>query len=218
MPVRVGLRYIEKWKTDLEKYVLKYEAEPVEKGQIVFYGPSYFTRWERERWGHTPLREAVLGKSGKACCINRGFGSSSAEHQLYYYSRMVRPLEPKVMVYSGFANNRGFGYSLEEVWELMQRVITYALTDFPDIQIYLCSTQHRIEDSEEAIAWDTAANALMKEFAENTPRCHYLNIYDYEPLQGKDIYVQDGGHYNQKGYDLYAEYFKEALKNELARY
>ena len=93
MPIRVGLQYIAQWKESLEKAVQAYEQEPIIKDQIVFYGPSNFTRWSA-KWGMTPLREAVVGKSGAPCCVNRGFGSSCPEHQLYYYPRMVRPLAP----------------------------------------------------------------------------------------------------------------------------
>ncbi len=160
----------------------------------------------------------MLGKSGKPCAINRGFGSSCAEHQLYYYSRMVRPLEPKVLVYSAFGNYDAFGYSVEETWELAQRVIMYALTDFPGIRIYLCSAQRHKNDSEEAIARCKKSNAILQEFAEHTPNCYYLNIYDHKPLQNKDIFVDDGVHYNPEGYKLYAEFFKEALKEEFDRF
>ncbi len=214
MPVRVGLKYIEEWKSSMEKEVLKYEEEPIQKGQIVFYGPSNFTRWSA-KFKHTPLCEAVVGKSGNPCCINRGFGSSNAEHQLYYYPRMVRPLEPKVLVYSGFGNYRAFGYSLEEVWELCQRVVSYALTDFPDIQIYLCSQQHHKKDDDVYRVHHEKSSAWMREFCENTPNCHFLNILDYKPLLRDDIFVDDGVHYNQEGYSLYADYFREALKKEL---
>ena len=99
MAVKIGLKYIDIWKESMEEAVLEYEKEPIEKGQIVFYGPSNFTRWS-EKWKHRPLRTEVLGKSGAQCCINRGFGSSCSEHQLYYYPRMIRPLAPKVLVYS----------------------------------------------------------------------------------------------------------------------
>jgi hypothetical protein len=214
MPVRVGLKYIDIWKDSMEKAVCKYEEEPIEKGQIVFYGPSNFTRWN-EKNGNIPLREAVLGKSGKPCAINRGFGSSCSEHQLYYYPRMVRPLEPKVLVYAPFGNYKWFGYSAEEAWELAQRVIVYALTDFPEIKIYLCSAHRRRENTEEAMAEMKKCNALLKEFAENTPNCHYLNVFDYAPLFEADAFVEDGTHYNQKGYEAYAEFFKAALKDEL---
>jgi len=220
MPVRVGLQYIEKWNSSMEDAVRKYEQEPLEKGQIVFYGASNFTRWGRgTRWDHKPLREVMLGKSGKPCAVNRGFGSSNAEHQLYYYPRMVRPLEPKVLVYSPFGNYRGFGYSLEEVWELAQRVIMYALTDFPGIQIYITCGQWHVKDNvEEATARAEKTKALVQEFVANTPNCHLVNVFDHEPLRDPEIFVEDGVHYNQKGYDLYADFFKEVLKEELDRF
>ena len=77
--IKVGLRYIEQWKESLENQVLAYEREEAEKGQIVFYGPSNFTRWSA-KWGVTPLRDELLGASGNPCVLNRGFGSSCPEH------------------------------------------------------------------------------------------------------------------------------------------
>jgi tetratricopeptide (TPR) repeat protein len=213
MPVRVGLKYIDIWKDSMEKAVCKYEEEPIEKGQIVFYGPSNFTRW-CAKWGNTPLREAILGKSGKHCAINRGFGSSCTEHQLYYYPRMVRPLEPKVLVYSPLGNYSSFGYSFEEAWELAQRVIAYAFADFPEIRIYLCGAHRRRENTEESLANMEKANSVLKEFAENTPNCYFLNPCEDKALSAEDIF-SDGAHYNQKGYEAYAEFFKSALKEEL---
>jgi len=217
MPVKVGLKYIELWKSSMENAVLKYEEEPIRKGEIVFYGPSNFTRW-CEKWGMTPLREAVVGKSGAPCCINRGFGSSCSEHQLYYYPRMIRPLEPKVLVYSSHGNSESFGYTLEETWEIAQRVIAYALTDFPDIHVYISSANPQANMSDELIAKRKMYNSWLKEFAEKTPNCFYLDTFNYEPLNDPEIFVKDGVHFNQEGYERYAEFFKEALKDELARF
>ena len=214
MPVRVGLKHIEIWNDSMEKAVCRYEEEPIVKGQIVFYGPSNFTRWST-KWGMIPLREAVLGKSGAPCCINRGFGSSCAEHQLYYYHRMVKPLAPKVLVYASFGNSISFGYSPEETFELAQRVITYTLTDFPDCRIYLCTAglmKKYIEGYAEAAA---KYNALLKDFVAKTPNCFLLDAKTYAPLQRDDIFVEDEVHFNQEGYRIYADYFREALKAEL---
>lgn len=217
MPVRVGLQYIEKWKSSMENAVRRYEEEPIIKGQIVFYGPSNFTRWS-EKWKHRPLRTEVLGKSGAECCINRGFGSSNAEHQLYYYHRMVRPLEPKALVYFPFGNYRSFGYSTEETWELAQRVVMYTLTDFPEANVYLLGCRKPYNETEESIARVQHCNDLMKAFCEENDRCFYLNTFDYEPLGRKDILVEDKIHFNQTGYDIYAEFFREAIKNELDQF
>ena len=123
MPVKIGLKHIDLWNESLEKQVQKYEEETVEPGQIVFYGPSNFTRWSA-KWGHRPLREVLVGNSGKACCVNRGFGSSCPEHQLYYYDRMVRPLAPSVLVYNCTNGNGGlFGYT----WDAANLILLHQL-------------------------------------------------------------------------------------------
>lgn len=219
MAVKIGLKYIEIWNESMEDAVVKYEQEEVKKGQIVFYGPSNFTRWSA-KWEHTPMSKVLLGKSGAECVINRGFGSTCAEHQLYYYPRMIKPLEPKVLVYSFSGNGKAFGYSYEESWELAQRVIAYAKTDFPDIQIYICGANPRFKDFNAAELADNARlESWIKAFVDITPNCHYIDIRGYEPLScRKDIFVEDGVHFNQMGYDIYAELFKEALKDELAKY
>ncbi|MBR6728134.1 MAG: hypothetical protein IKM08_08055 [Clostridia bacterium] len=221
MPVRVGLQYIAQWKDSMEKAVQAYEAQPTEQGRIVFYGPSYFTRWS-EKWGMVPLEEEIVGKSGKPCCINRGFGSSCAEHQLYYYDRMVKPLAPKVLVYSSFGNSMDFGYSPEETFELAQRVVIYTLTDFPDCQVYICGTgKHKkiipIEGHDEGTA---NYDKWLQEFAKNTPNCHYIDPKSYAPLvtDMDKIFVEDGVHYNQEGYRRFGAFFREALKDELEKF
>ena len=214
MAVKVGLKFIEKWKTDLEAQVCKYEAENAEKGQIVFYGPSNFTRWSA-KWGMTPLAEALPGKSGKACCVNRGFGSTCTEHHLYYYQRMVKAIEPKILVYSpGIGNGLSFGYTKEELYEMAERVVLYAKSDMPDLKIYIIGPnlfKDKRESSQIYAGW-------LKELAEKTPDCVYADLTDYEPIHRTDIYVEDNVHYNKEGYELYAGFFRELLKDELAQF
>ena len=217
MPVKVGLQYIDIWNESMEEEIRAYEKEPVIEGQIVFYGPSHFTRWSA-RFGMKPMRDVLRGASGAPCAINRGFGSSCAEHQLYYYPRMVRPLKPKVLVYSFLANGPSFGYSHEESWELAQRVIAYARTDFPDISIYLVGAHPSRDITPEKVEEHQQFAKGIMEFAEQTPNCKFINIMDYEQFFRKDIFVEDGLHYNQTGYDLYGDFCKEVLKEELEKF
>ena len=213
MLIKVGLKRIEKWNSDLEAQVCHYEEEKAEKGQIVFYGPSNFTRWS-EKYGVTNLAEDLPGKSGKRCCINRGFGSSCPEHHLYYYSRMVRPLEPKVMVYApGLGNGTSFGYTPKELFDLAQRVVLYALSDFPELKVYICGLPARYNKPEhlEYGAW-------LRQFAEETPNCVYLDIAGCKALQAPGMLGPDNVHFSPEGYKVYGEFFREALKEELANY
>lgn len=214
MPIKVGLKKIERWNSDLEGQVRRYEEEPIEKGQIVFYGPSNFTRWN-PKYGNPKLQEVLLGKSGKQCCINRGFGSSCTEHHLYYYSRMVKPLEPKVMVYApGLGNGTAFGYTPEEVWDLGQRVMLYAKSDFPELKIYLCGLNLFKDKRETSAVYD----GWLRQFAEEMPDCTYVDVAGYEPLHRMDILAEDKVHFNREGYQIYGELFKEVLREELEQY
>lgn len=216
MPVKVGLKYIEIWKDSMEQAVQTYEKEPTVTDQIVFYGPSYFTRWA-PKYGMRPLREDIVGASGAPCVINRGFGSSCPEHQLYYYARLIHPLAPRVLVYHSHGNSASFGYTLEEEWELAQRVIVWTMTDFPDTRIYLVGVNPcKNMDAAYGRTRETY-NGWLRAFAETHENCFFIDPVTYLPLLRQDIYT-DQVHFNQEGYDLFGEFFREALKDELAQY
>lgn len=218
MSVKVGLKHIEIWDESMEDEVLEYEKEKPQKGQIVFYGPSYFTRWS-EKWGETPMEKVLLGKSGRECVINRGFGSTCSEHHLYYYSRMIKPLEPKVLVYCcGIGNGLAFGYTPDEIWEISQRVLAYAETDFPDIHIYVCGTVPEKDMQKSQIERAIALDAKSKEYVTKSPNRHFIDIMGYEPMRSAEIFNEDGIHFNSQGYKVFAQLFQGALHKEFERY
>ena len=213
--IKVGLRYIERWNTSLEKEVQRYEAENAEKGQIVFYGPSFFTRWS-ERWGNVELRDSILGKSGAKCCVNRGFGSSCPEQQLYYYPRMVRALEPSALVYGvGFGNGLTFGYTPDELLFLAERVIAYAREDFPDMPIYIYGESRRRHASN---ADKMACLEGLREIAKQYSNCIYLDPDEFPELTREDIYIEDNVHFNAEGFRIFGDFFCEKLAAELERF
>ena len=211
--IKVGLRYIDIWKTSLEKEVQRYEAEPTIKGGIVFYGDSDFTRWS-EKYGNPNLVDEIRGASGKVCCINRGFGSSCPEHMLYYYPRMVRPLEPRVLIISaGFGNGSAFGYTADEMIYLFERVVEYARADFPDIRIYLYGeSRKKHAQNAKRLECINRAKAIM----ESTPNCYFIDSTDFEPLNTDGIICEDNIHFNAKGYAAFGDFWRSALKDELA--
>ena len=74
------------------------------------------------------------------------------------------------------------------------------------------------EMSESEIAGMIKFNSLVKEFAENTPNCFYVDTFNYEPLSRPEIFHKDGTHYIQSGYDVYTEFYREVLKDELEKF
>ena len=219
----------------LEKEVLAYEAGPVEKGKILFYGHSIFTRWGGAQWGFRPMDEDIRGKDGSLAVVNHGFGTSTSEEMLYYYPRMVRPWEPRALVLMSLSNDGMYGIGIDRTISNIFRICHWARTDFPGIRIFLVESHPnpklaatampdrwnasllRVKDYNEAIA-------LYAQTKENTEVIQLWNRPEFfetpEDLGNfrkvrDDIFVADGVHPNQAGYDILRDIFLAALDDIL---
>ena len=212
----------------LEDRIEKFEEQPIETGQILFYGDSSFTRWG-PRHGNRPLAEDICMKDGSPAAINHGFGTSTAEEQLYFYDRAVRPWKPRALVLQTFGNDHGLGYSPMEIVNLYARLCAYARHDMPGIKLYLCNIRPLITYTENPVSIELVKeyNSLLKAYCERHDDCIYVDhtksplFYDspedmggYEKIR-EDVFIEDKVHYNQKGYDLYKEFFLEVLDDIL---
>ena len=213
----------------LEQQVVEYERSEIETGKILFLGDSGFTRWKKERWGNVPLEEAILGKNGEKVIINHGFGTSTAEEQLFYYPRLVLPWKPKVLVAMTFGNDFGAGYNPEEILMLQKRMFEYARRQIPGIKIYVCDVRPYIKNIASG-AWLNRVqeyNELLEAYCAKHEDCTLVrhitspvffenpeDVGDYKKVR-QDIFVDDLVHFNQKGYELYTEFFRDVLDDVL---
>lgn len=213
----------------LEKECQRKAAEPIEKGLIMFYGHSFFTRWS-EKHGHRPLEEDIRKKDGSVAAVNHGFGSSVAADLLYNYNRLVKPWEPKVLVLITFNNDHHSGYSASEILNNVAYVCDFATYDFPDIEIYClnaapCPRRNGMRDHVYKIR--NEYNTMLKAFCETRKNCTFVDQLQWpmffenpedignEDKIRSDIYGEDEIHLNQAGYDLYAEEFRKLLDKYL---
>ena len=212
-----------------KKYVLEYEKQEIEKGLIMFYGDSSFTRWSTN-WGHRPMEEDIRMKDGSKAVINHGFGTSTAEEQLYFYNRMVRHWEPRALVLLTHCNDTDFNYSPEDIIFLQSRLIEYARCDMPGIQFYLCDVrplQKTMDDKGVYYYHAIQYNELLKDYCAKHDDCTYVchtesplfynnpaDVGNYDKIR-TDIFVEDQVHYNQEGYDIYKEFFLKVLDDVL---
>lgn len=216
----------------LESEAKAYEVQPVERGKILFYGDSGFTRWS-EQYGNQPLETEILGKDGSRALINHGLGGSTTDELLYYYPRMVKAWEPRALVYMTYVNDFYYGYSPTETMELQSRIFEYARRDIPGIRIYACDARPIIKSLGELVPWKAFLrrtleyNELLAEYCarheDATMVCHIesplffenpQDVGDYEKVR-KDIFIEDQVHFNQNGYTLYREFFHDVLKELL---
>jgi len=219
----------------LEKEIVKYEQEPIEKGKILFYGHSLFTRWGSPKWGYRRLDEDIRMKDGSLACVNHGFGTSTAEELLYYYHRMVRPWEPRALVIATYANDGMYGYDVEDIMRNIAKLCAWARTDFPGIRIFLMEDHPRPNGKGATIrdVWNSGKqrreryHRLMRAYAdshEDTTMVELWNrpeffetpedVGNFQKVRD-DIFVDDKVHPNQAGYDILGKIFREVLDDLL---
>ena len=211
----------------------RYEAVPVQTGKILFYGHSLFTRCSFIT-GHQEnpkLEEEVRMKDGSQAIINHGFGTSSADDLLYYYPRMVRPYKPRALVLATMSNDVGFGYSAEDIMEIVARIVQWAQADFPDIRVYCFSDEptlkHKGMKKSRYTRIRDSYNDYLKKFCESGENCIYVPIHeapffyenpedagDYDKVR-EDIFAPDQNHLNPKGYAMFMDYIRELLDDLL---
>ena len=219
----------------LEKEILKYEEEPIEKGKILFYGHSVFTRWGSPKWGYRRLDEDIRMKDGSLACVNHGFGTSTAEELLYYYDRMVRPWEPRALVLATYANDGMYGYDVEDIMRNIGKICAWARTDFPGIKIFLMEDHPRPSGKGATIRdeWNSGKqrreryHRLLRAYASMHEDTQVVELWNkpefFETPEDvgnfhkvRDvIFVEDKVHPNQAGYDIFAKIFREVLDDLL---
>jgi len=207
-----------------EKTAQAFEEKPVEKGLILFYGSSGFTRWS-PKYGHRPLEEDIRRKDGSLAAVNHGFGGSTIDEGLYYYNRMVKPWEPRAIVLRFYPNDISYGYSPAEIVYLIAKFCDWARTDFPGVKLYLCDAMPHKRFINSGMWKRLAAqfNKLLKDYCASHEDCTLVcqstwhgfypdpaDAGDYGKIR-QDIWVEDEIHFTQEGYDIYRDLFLNAL-------
>lgn len=214
MPIKVDLKRF-------ESAIENYETYPIEKNKILLYGSSFFTRW-----GFEAAKRDLAGICGEEnAVVNHGFGGSTGEEQIYYYHRMVKPYEPKMIVLRGCVNDLAKGYTPEEAVEMSMRLYGYAKTDFPDLKfVVLMAFDYKSAVQKPHIVDGMKYyNAAMREYAAQCPDMYIVDItpilYENPANAGtyngfKDIFLEDGLHFPT---EVYSNVWGPFLKTEIEK-
>ncbi len=222
---------IEKNLKHLESSIVEFEQEPIEKGKILFYGHSLFTRWGSPRHGFRRMDEDIRMKDGSLAVVNHGFGTSSSEELLYYYPRAVRPWEPRALVIATYANDGLYGYSPEDTMRNLVKLLHWARTDFPGIKLFIVEDHPRPKAGDGTLPdkWNNAMHKrnqylqMLHFYAQTHEDTKIIELWnrpelfqtpedvgDFHKVR-EDIFVEDRVHPNQAGYDILGPIFREAL-------
>lgn len=160
---------------------------------ILFVGSSSVVYW--------PTAVAFPSKP----IINRGFGGSDLSDVIHFYDQVIKPYAPvKIFLYAG-DNDIDRGKTAEQVFEDYRELVGMLQSDFPRTKLIFISIKPSKQRWEK---WPimAAANRMVKEYAEEQPNLGYADLA--MPLLDdtgvpKDVFIDDGLHLNERGYQLW---------------
>jgi len=198
---------------DMKRYletIEAYEQYPVETGKVLLYGSSFF-----RNWGFDRAREQWAANSGLEV-VNHGFGGATVDELLYYYDRLVRPYQPSAVVLRPGHNDLTRGLTPEQAWFQTERLIAWLRTDWPEIPIVILQVfdTKRFANAERR-ALNAEYNRRMQAFAAETEGVSTVDLDPFfhdETGEFRDIFVEDGLHLTNSGYEEMAAWLTPQVK------
>lgn len=189
-----------------EEDVAKIRQRPVRKGAALFYGSSSITMWGVER---------LARDMAPIIALNHGIGGSTCDQCLYRYNELVKPYEPKLLVWYCGTNDIALGYSPEEAFAVTLRVFEWTRRDFPDCKLLALSVMHN-KNRAHLYADHLRLNDMVKGYCQSREDARHLDLigslcHDHRGEIRGDIFMEDNLHLNDKGYGELAAIVKPAV-------
>jgi len=141
--------------------------------------------------------------------INRGFGGASLPEVIHYYDDVIGKHAPSIMVVYcdiDVENGKSPEFSVDAFRKLVDRVDE----DFPEVEIIFLSMKPTLIDDylgKDIRKNKIITNELLAEYSANKENLHYVDISEVmfadETRLKDEIFLGDGMHLNQLGYDLW---------------
>ncbi|MEP3373769.1 MAG: GDSL-type esterase/lipase family protein [Maribacter dokdonensis] len=172
------------------------------KETIVFTGSSSVRLWRK-------LQEEFPDHQ----IINSGFGGSQASDLLYFIDELILSFNPKkVFIYEG-DNDLWAKKRPADVLDTTADIIRRIKAKNTSTQVILISAKPSIS------RWKIRGkykrlNRKMERFTQDDPNLFYVDVW--KPMLNKrklktDIFIEDGLHMNQKGYDIWYAAMKDLV-------
>lgn len=175
-----------------------------EKETIIFTGSSSVRLWK-----------ALKPSFPEHQILNTGFGGSQASDLLVFLDDLVLAYNPKkVFIYEG-DNDLWAKKTPNEVIKTTKTIIHRIKTKNPTTKILLISAKPSISRWEIRRKY-MRLNRKMERLTKKDTLTDYVDVW-YPMLNNKklrtDIFIEDGLHMNQKGYDIWHKVMKDLITN-----
>jgi len=209
LEIKAAAIYLDSWsKKDFYQAAIdKFKEEdkgilPV-KDLILFTGSSSIRFW-------STLKEDMAPHN----VLNRGFGGAHISHVNYHFNEIVKPYKPKAIVFFCGTNDLSAFKTPEETFEDFSKFFSMVKNDLPGTNLIVIGVKPSTARAY-LIPEEQEFNSLISNLAEEEDLLSYVSVWN--PMltdEGKanpDLFVEDGLHMNEKGYEIWAKLVKPEL-------
>ena len=192
----------EKWESQIAEFEEGDEKMPPQPGGIVAVGSSSIRMWDLEK------------SFPDLSIINRGFGGSHLADSIHFADRIVVPYKPRTIVLYAGDNDLAAGKSPQQVFADFESFVQRLRSELPEVRIIYIAVKPSIQRMK-LIDKAREANRLIHDFCKSRKGLVYLDVFtpmlDEEGQPRKELFVEDGLHLNEKGYELWTSLLKPHL-------
>ena len=192
-----------RWESAIAEFEATDKTNPPPPNAIEFIGSSSIRRW-------TNAPAQFPGHQ----IFNRGFGGSHLGDSTAFVERIVLPYRPKLVVLYAGDNDISAGLSSEKVFADFREFVRKIHAALPDTRIAFISIK-ACPAREKYLKPVEATNKLIRNYIRKDKKLLYIDVFRAS-FTGKDklrtdIYMADGLHPNEAGYELWAGIVKPIL-------
>ena len=197
-----------RFQSAIDAFQKQNRAQPPPDGAILFVGSSSIRMWPTDaRFPDLPV-------------VNRGFGGSQISDVLHFFDEVVVPAAPRAVVFYAGDNDVADGKSAERVLQDYRAFAERVHARFPEADLLYLPIKPSLSRWR---MWPemARANEAVRRLSEDDDRLHYVDLAT--PMLGAngrprpDLFLEDGLHLNERGYDLWTEILRPRLDAVLAR-
>ncbi len=193
----------DKWEKEIATLEKRDKDAPPPKDAVLFVGSSSIRRWD------------VKKSFPDLDVINHGFGGSQIADSTHFAPRIVLKNVPRIVVFYAGDNDLSGGKKPEQVSDDFQDFAKLIHKELPKTKIIFISIKPSV------LRWEQfdkqkKANELIEAFCKKNDYVTYVDVV--KPMLGddgkprKELFVADGLHLTDKGYEVWAGLLKPLLK------
>ena len=177
-----------------------------EKGKILFTGSSSIRFWDSLEEDMKPLE-----------VLNRGFGGAQISHVIYHFEEIIKPYEPKAIVFFCGTNDLTALKTPKETMSDFKKFLSLVRNEFGNIKVYVIGIKPSVDrlylDKEERIF-----NSSIKLLASQDAYLEYIDVWDSmlseDGSRMPELFIEDGLHMNKKGYEVWTKQVRKSLSKD----